>query len=130
MPSVTRSASPRQPRSVWSTVNIARVGELTAAGRMKAEGLAAFERRDAKRSGVYSYERDRAEFSPDEVELLQADRKAFAFFESQAPYYKRVATFWVVTPKKPETRVRRMTALIECSRKGERIGPLAQSARR
>src|SRR5262245_12588682 len=45
--------SPRVARSVWSNVNIKRVRELIAAARMRPEGLAVFENRDAKRSGIY-----------------------------------------------------------------------------
>lgn len=113
--------SPRRPRSIWSNVNIKKVDELIAAGRMKPEGLAVFERRDAKRSGVYSYERENAELSPAEKKQLAADKKAHAFLEHVAPSYRRVITFWVVSAKKPETRVRRMETLLEWSRKGERI---------
>ena len=88
---------------------------------MKPEGLAVFERRDAKRSGVYSYEREQAEFSPEEKKQLAADKKAHAFLEQVAPSYRRVVTSWVVSAKKPETRARRMETLLEWSRKGERI---------
>src|SRR5512141_3084714 len=37
--------SPRKPRSLWSAINIKRVGELEAEGRMKATGLEAFNKR-------------------------------------------------------------------------------------
>ena len=49
--------TPRRARSIWSDVNTKKVARLTAEGRMQPAGLAAFARRDAKRSGVYSYER-------------------------------------------------------------------------
>jgi uncharacterized protein YdeI (YjbR/CyaY-like superfamily) len=113
--------SPRKPRSIWSAVNIKKVESLIAAGRMKPEGLAVFERRDAKRSGVYSYEREHAEFSPAEKKQLAADKKAHTFLEQVAPSYRRVITFWVVSAKRPETRTKRMETLLEWSRKGERI---------
>src|ERR1700675_2236652 len=35
--------TPRKPRSAWSAVNIAKVAELSRAGRMHRAGLAAFE---------------------------------------------------------------------------------------
>jgi uncharacterized protein YdeI (YjbR/CyaY-like superfamily) len=113
--------SPRRARSIWSAVNIKKVEALIAAGRMKPEGLAVFERRDAKRSGVYSYEREHAELSPAEKKQLAADTKARAFLEAVAPSYRRVITFWVVSAKRPETRTRRMETLLEWSRRGERI---------
>src|SRR5262249_52525605 len=48
--------TPRRPRSIWSAVNIKRVGELTALKRMAPAGKKAFEARDEKRSRIYSYE--------------------------------------------------------------------------
>src|SRR3954454_4745898 len=48
--------TPRKKRSVWSNVNIRRVGELIAEGRMRPAGLAAFEARTGERSGIYSFE--------------------------------------------------------------------------
>ena len=119
--SYTIRFSPRKATSIWSNVNIKRVAELEAAGRMKPEGRAVFERRDATRSGVYSYERERAAFGPTELKALNADKKARAFFEAQAPYYRRVSTFWVMSAKRAQTRDRRMEILITHSRRGERI---------
>ena len=123
--SYTIRFTPRKARSIWSLVNIKRVNELTAAGRMHANGLAAFAKRDEKRSAIYSYERGGAVLEGDALAALKADKKAWKFYEAQAPWYKRTAAHWVTSAKKPETRVKRLTTLIECSRKGERIPPLA-----
>ena len=95
-------------------------------GRAHArEGLAAFAKRDEKRSAIYSYERGGAVLEGDALAALKADRKAWKYYEAQAPWYKRTSAHWVTSAKKPETRARRLTTLIECSRKGERIPPLA-----
>ena len=40
--------TPRRPRSNWSALNIARVADLKAAGRMHPAGLRAFEARDRR----------------------------------------------------------------------------------
>jgi len=48
--------TPRKPRSTWSAVNIKRVEELTAQGRMRPAGLAAFAKRAEDRSSIYAYE--------------------------------------------------------------------------
>ena len=48
--------TPRRPRSVWSRVNIAKAEEQIRLGRMTSAGLAAFERRDPARSGIYPFE--------------------------------------------------------------------------
>jgi uncharacterized protein YdeI (YjbR/CyaY-like superfamily) len=43
--------TPRRPRSNWSRINVEKVAELTAAGRMRPAGLAEVER--AKADGRY-----------------------------------------------------------------------------
>ena len=48
--------TPRRATSIWSAVNIGRVAVLTEEGRMQPAGVAAFEKRTAKKSVVYSYE--------------------------------------------------------------------------
>ena len=53
--------TPRRKGSVWSAVNIRRVGELEAEKRMKPAGRAAFGLRKEKRSKIYAYEQPSAE---------------------------------------------------------------------
>ena len=113
--------TPRTPRSVWSAVNIKRVGELTASGRMAEPGLRAFRARDESRSGRYSYEARTRELDPAYERRLRANRKAWAFFQSQAPWYQHATKSWVMSAKKEETRLRRLSALIEGSARGERL---------
>jgi uncharacterized protein YdeI (YjbR/CyaY-like superfamily) len=113
--------TPRKPTSIWSAVNIKRVGELTAAGRMADAGLAAFAKRDEKRSAIYSYERQNAKLDASAMKEFKADKKAWAFYHSQAPWYQRTTTHWVMSAKRPETRARRLATLIDYSRNGERI---------
>src|SRR5947209_16696261 len=48
--------TPRTAKSTWSLVNTKRAAELKRLGRMKVSGLKAFETRDPKRSGIYSFE--------------------------------------------------------------------------
>ena len=48
--------TPRKPSSIWSAVNIAKVEQLQAAGRMTPAGLAAFAHRKAHKSAIYSHE--------------------------------------------------------------------------
>ncbi len=119
--SYTNRFSPRTPRSIWSRINIARVAELKREGRMKAPGLAAFEAREAKRSGVYSFERPQT-LSPEYDRRLRADAKCWAFFERQAPWYRRVISHWVMSAVKEETRLKRLEKLIEDCRKGRFVG--------
>jgi uncharacterized protein YdeI (YjbR/CyaY-like superfamily) len=115
--------TPRRPRSNWSRVNIKRVAELEAAGRMAAPGREAFARLDPRRTGVYSFEaqRERAQLGPDLEARFRANARAWAFFESRPPWYQRTSIWWIAAAKKEETRLRRLAVLIECSARGEPI---------
>jgi uncharacterized protein YdeI (YjbR/CyaY-like superfamily) len=114
--------TPRKPTSNWSKVNIEKVARLTEEGKMRPAGIAAFERRREDRSGVYSFERERdAEFEPDQLERFRANEAAWAFWEKQPPSYRKTATHWVTSAKKPETRAKRLAQLIEDSAAGLRI---------
>jgi uncharacterized protein YdeI (YjbR/CyaY-like superfamily) len=97
---------------------------------MRPAGLAAFERRSADRTGIYSYERRvAAEFEPAMEQRFRANERAWTWFEGQAPSYRRTATHWVVSAKKPETRERRLDRLIADSAAGRTIPPLTRPKR-
>ena len=113
--------SPRRPRSVWSSVNIKRMPELVKEGRMLAAGEEAFERRLENRSGVYAYEQRPAELPDPYGKQLKQNKAAWKFFESQPPYYRKLATWWVVSAKQEETRLKRLEKLIEVSAEGRRV---------
>ena len=119
--------SPRQKRSTWSAYNIKRAKELIAEGRMTPAGLAAFEARTDERSAIYSYEQRRnAQLEPDEQARLEADPAAWEWFQAQPPSYRRPAIHWVTSAKRPETRERRLAALIADSAAGRAIKPLTR----
>lgn len=119
--------TPRRPRSNWSAINIARVEQLVARGLMQPAGLATFAQRDGRRTGQYSFERDDVAFDAQLAGLLRRNRAAARFFHAQPPGYQKTATHWVMSAKRPETRLRRMQTLIADSARGERIGLLRRS---
>lgn len=116
--------TPRRPRSIWSKVNVGHVERLTKAGRMTKAGLAAFAARDEGRTGVYSFENRPAALEPAFEQRFRANRAAWAWYQEQAPWYRRTTAFWVMSAKKPETRERRLAALIDCCARGVVVGPL------
>jgi uncharacterized protein YdeI (YjbR/CyaY-like superfamily) len=117
--------TPRRKGSNWSKRNIDRVAALEAEGRMRAAGRAAFEGREEAKSGVYSFEqRDEARLEPEQEERFRANAAAWEFFSSQPPGYRRTATWFVVSAKRPETRERRLGRLIADSAAGLRIKEL------
>jgi uncharacterized protein YdeI (YjbR/CyaY-like superfamily) len=119
--------TPRKPRSNWSNVNIQRVKELIKSGKMQPEGLQAFEKRDEKRSGVYSFERKNPQLGKEFEKKFKANKKAWEFFNSKAPWYKRTSTHWVISAKKEETRLKRLETLINDSEKGRNISLLIKT---
>ena len=118
--------TPRRSNSNWSALNIAKVAELRAQGRMTAAGEAAFAARREDPSGTPSYERrHEAAFEAEQEAAFRANAAAWEWFAAQSPSYRTMATFWVVSAKRPETRARRLATLIECSSEGRRVPPLA-----
>jgi uncharacterized protein YdeI (YjbR/CyaY-like superfamily) len=115
--------TPRRRTSSWSAVNIARVAELTAAGRMRPAGLRAFEERDRRKDASYSYERPPLDLEPEMIARLRADAGAWAYWDGEQRSFRRQAVYWVMSGKQPETRERRFVALLEASSTGRRPKP-------
>ena len=117
--SYSNRITPRKPRSTWSAVNIARAKELIRLGRMHPAGLEALERRSDERSAIYSYEqRKAARLDPKAERSFRANQEAWAFFQAQAPGYRRTAIWWVISAKRAETREKRLAVLIGDSEHG------------
>jgi uncharacterized protein YdeI (YjbR/CyaY-like superfamily) len=102
-------------------VNIARAKALIEAGRMQPAGVAAFERRDEKRTRMYSFEQANPTLSRADAATFRKNRAAWSFWQAQPPGYRKTATWWVVSAKRDETRQRRLATLIEQSASGERL---------
>jgi uncharacterized protein YdeI (YjbR/CyaY-like superfamily) len=123
--------TPRKARSTWSAINIKRAKELIRLGRMRPAGLKAFEQRTDERSAIYSYEQRRtAALSGAFGTQFRANKKAWNFFQSQAPWYQRVSAFWVLSAKREETKLKRLAKLIEDSENERTIPPLTRSQKR
>jgi uncharacterized protein YdeI (YjbR/CyaY-like superfamily) len=115
--------TPRRPTSVWSNVNIALVAELTAAGRMRPAGLAAFEKRKPERSGIYSSESPERELPDKYASFLAGNARAFRFWSAATPGYRKVVKHWVMSAKQEATRDRRMAELVDDCAAGRLIKP-------
>ena len=123
--------TPRKRRSTWSSVNVKRVGELIDEGRMRPAGLAAFEARDEKRSGIYAYEqRKAAKLTRDQEQQFRANREAWGFFQSRPAGYRQTAIWWVISAKREETRARRLATLIADSAAGRTLRHLTPPGKR
>jgi uncharacterized protein YdeI (YjbR/CyaY-like superfamily) len=111
--------TPRRAASTWSAVNIAKFAKLQAEGRMTPAGVAAFDKRTEARSVVYAYEQESAAaLSSTELREFRRNRAAWRFFERAAPSHRKAVLHWVCGARKPETRHRRLTKLIEACAAG------------
>ena len=113
--------TPRKKGSRWSLVNVRHVERLEKEGRMRAAGRAAFRARDPNDVRRYSFETEPVALSPAFARKFRASGRAWRYFESTPPWYRRVATYWVMSAKREETRERRLAELIESS---EREAPI------
>lgn len=114
--------TPRRAKSVWSKINTQHIERLTGAGKMKLAGLKQVE--DAKRDGRWdgAYDSPSSATVPDDfLEELNKSEKAKAFFGTLNKANTYAIAWRLQTAKKPETRARRMKAMLEMLEKGEKL---------
>ncbi len=112
----------RRPRSGWSKKNTENVGRLISAGRMQASGLAEVEA--AKKDGRWKAAYDspsKATIPDDFIKALSRNKKAQAFFLTLNKANLYSVAYRLQTAKKPETREKRMKAILELMNKGEKF---------
>jgi uncharacterized protein YdeI (YjbR/CyaY-like superfamily) len=114
-----RKFTPRKPDSRWSTINRTRYARLAAEGRLEAAGVsrAPTENSDYPPRPPWSgklpaYIRD----------ALKQRPKAWSFFESLAPSYRRLYVGWIDSARRPETRLRRLREAIGLLAAGKKLG--------
>jgi uncharacterized protein YdeI (YjbR/CyaY-like superfamily) len=104
--------TPRKLKSQWSAVNIRRARKLIEQAGMAPAGLIAFAGAESQ-PRAYSYEQRNAAMLDAASELrFRANRKAWDLFQTQPPWYRRTATFWIISAKKRETKEKRLDQLI------------------
>ena len=108
----------RKPTSIWSAINIKKIEELKKQGLMRPAGLASFEKRKESKSRIYSYEKDKVALTQTFKIQFKANKKAWLYFQSLAPSYRKVSTHWVMNAKQETTRLKRLNQLISESATG------------
>jgi uncharacterized protein YdeI (YjbR/CyaY-like superfamily) len=114
----------RRPGGKWSRINVEKVAELTAAGRMRPAGFAEVERAKADGRWDAAYESPRRMGVPDDLEREFAARPAAReFFESLDSRNRYAILYRLADAKRPETRARRLAKFVAMLETGERIYP-------
>src|SRR6266542_1696068 len=114
----------RQPKSIWSAINIKKVEELTKFGLMHPAGIEAFNKRKEEKSRIYSFEQENIQLDKKYEKQFKQNKKAWQFFQSQPPSYQKPAMWWVMSAKQETTRQKKLDELIKDSEARQRISRL------
>jgi uncharacterized protein YdeI (YjbR/CyaY-like superfamily) len=106
--------TPRRPNSVWSITNVRRVNRLIKAGRMREAGLARVA--DARKNGQWdaAIKCERTDVLPRALESALRRRKgAIAAYRGLSESRKKQLLHWVYVARRPDTRKKRIEAIVE-----------------
>lgn len=117
--------TPRRSGSHWSAKNLKRMPELDAAGRVHERGRAAHASRDRKKERLASYEQKDVTLPEEYEHRIRKNGPAWRYFEACSPSYRKQVTWWIISAKKSETRLRRLEVLIESCETGTVVPPHA-----
>jgi uncharacterized protein YdeI (YjbR/CyaY-like superfamily) len=114
--------TPRRPKSLWSEKNTQRIERLTAAGKMKPAGIREVEaaKADGRWEKAYASGSD-AQVPEDFLAALKKNKKAKAFYETLNKQNQYAIYHRLHTASKPETRAKRLAAIIEKLEKQEKF---------
>lgn len=114
--------TPRRPRSMWSKRNREHVARLIEEKRMTPAGLKEVEaaKKDSRWSAAYDSPKN-MEVPADFIRELKKDQKGYEFFKTLNKANTYAIAWRLQTAKKPETREKRMKALLEMLTQGKKL---------
>jgi uncharacterized protein YdeI (YjbR/CyaY-like superfamily) len=113
-----RKFTPRRPDSRWSTINRRRYADLKARGLLAAAGRA---RAPTNRSG--DAPRPDTSVLPPYIECeLQANARAWAYFQQLAPSYRQACIGWIDSAKRDATKAKRLSEAVRLLEAGQKPG--------
>ncbi|MFJ8538398.1 YdeI family protein [Streptomyces sp. NPDC093591] len=105
--------TPRRPGSLWSMVNVRRVEELTAAGRMRPAGLAEVDAAKADGRWVAAYESQRHATVPEDLAVaLERSPRAKAAFDGLGRTDQYLVMLGVLQARTPGARAAQVGAAV------------------
>ncbi len=114
--------TPRRARSMWSKRNREFVARLIKEKRMQPSGLKQIEAAKADGRWAQAYDSPANMTVPEDfLKELSKNKKALAFFQTLSKANTYAIAWRLQTAKKPETREKRMKALLEMMKKGKKI---------
>ena len=116
--------TPRRPKSNWSQVNTRHVERLIAAGRMTPAGLKEVERAKSDGRWERAYASSQHSLPPaDFLEELEKHPPSAAFYRTLNKANVYAIVYRLQTAKKPETRAKRMTVILEMLKRDQTFHP-------
>ena len=116
--------TPRRQRSHWSARNVSRMEALLAQGLVEEAGLAAYRSRGPRPPAS---ETAATRLPPKYEDRLRAAPSAWSFYQASSVSYRKIASMWVTSAAKEETRLKRLDSLIRCCASGVSVPPLRWS---
>ena len=105
---------PRRPRSRWSQVNVRKVAELNAAGRMREPGIAEVEAAKADGRWDAAYVSQKEFTVPDDLRAaLDAEPAAAAAYDALGRTEQYAVVLDLVTAREPAVRASRLRKALE-----------------
>jgi uncharacterized protein YdeI (YjbR/CyaY-like superfamily) len=114
--------TPRRPKSMWSKRNREHALRLIKEKRMTAAGRAEIDA--AKKDGRWEQAYDAAstmQVPADFLKALKKDKKGYEFFKALNKANTYAIAWRLQTAKKPETRAKRMAALLTMMKDGKKL---------
>ena len=109
--------TPRKIKSVWSPINIEKIEKLMKKGLMQEAGIKIFKNRTENKPYDYAFKKDLK--LPNTFEnQFKNNLKAWEYFQSLAPSYKKHSIHWVVSAVQEKTKIKRLHELIASSELG------------
>jgi uncharacterized protein YdeI (YjbR/CyaY-like superfamily) len=122
--SFVQKFTPRRAKSIWSKINRQHIERLSKEGRMKPAGMEAVAaaKNDGRWDAAYDSVKT-ATIPADFLKEVSRDARARAFFKSLNRTNLYSIAWRLQTANKPETRARRMEAILEMMRQGKKFHP-------
>ncbi|HYP23603.1 MAG TPA: YdeI/OmpD-associated family protein [Actinomycetota bacterium] len=115
--------TPRRARSKWSKINVGKVEDLIARGKMKPPGLAEVERAKADGRWAAAYDSPSTATVPDDLAAaLEAKPAAKELFEKLTSSQRYSILYQLQDAKRAETRARRIAKFVDMLDRGDRPG--------
>ena len=114
--------TPRRSKSIWSKRNREHVARLIKEKRMTAAGLKEIElaKKDGRWEGAYDSPKN-MQVPADFLRELKKDKNAYAFFQTLNKANTSAIAWRLQTAKKPETREKRMQAVLQMLGQGKKL---------